>query len=208
MPHSDRDRLIALAGIYQAALCVRQIARQGSVDTDLMEPCLYGLFQTDAESVAAVFGGEAKVAPGMRALLSQLTGKEPRDLELTRYLVSLLKLERVLAGRPVMVRNIADGIAAASEKLEDLHLLHPELLATLGELYAGTISLLGPRIMVQGEPIYLKNEDNQARIRALLLAGIRAAWLWRQVGGSRWQILIKRRRLLEEARDYLRQISH
>jgi high frequency lysogenization protein len=208
MPHSDRDRLLALAGIYQAALCVRQIARQGTVDTDLMEPCLYGLFQTDAESVAAVFGGEAKVALGVRTLLSQLTGKEPRDLELTRYLVSLLKLERVLAGRPVMVRNIADGIAAASEKLEDLHLLHPELLATLGELYAGTISLLGPRIMVQGEPIYLKNEDNQARIRALLLAGIRAAWLWRQVGGSRWQILIKRRRLLEEAREYLRQVSH
>lgn len=208
MAHSDRDRLLALAGIYQAALCVRQIARQGSVDTDLMEPCLYSLFQTDAESVAAVFGGEGKVAGGVRALLGQLTGKEPRDLELTRYLVSLIKLERVLAGRPVMVRNIADGIAAASEKLEDRHLLHPELLATLGELYAGTISLLGPRIMVQGEPIYLKNEDNQARIRALLLAGIRAAWLWRQVGGSRWQILIRRRRLLEEAREYLRQVSH
>lgn len=208
MAHSDRDRLIALAGIYQAALCVRQIARQGSVDTDLMEPCLYSLFQTDAESVAAVFGGEGKVAGGVRALLGQLTGKEPRDLELTRYLVSLIKLERVLAGRPVMVRNIADGIAAASEKLEDRHLLHPELLATLGELYAGTISLLGSRIMVQGEPIYLKNEDNQARIRALLLAGIRAAWLWRQVGGSRWQILIRRRRLLEEAREYLRQVSH
>lgn len=208
MPHSDRDRLLALAGIYQAALCVRQIARQGSVDADLMEPCLYSLFQTNADSVAEVFGGEAKVAPGVRTLLTQLTGKEPRDLELTRYLVSLIKLERVLTGRPVMVRNIADGIAQTSAKLEEHHLLDPQVLAALGELYAGTVSLLGPRIMVQGEPVYLKNPDNQARIRALLLAGIRAAWLWRQVGGSRWQILIKRRRLLDEARNYLRQVSH
>jgi high frequency lysogenization protein len=37
----------------------------------------------------------------------------------------------------------------------------------------------------------------------VLLSGIRAAMLWRQVGGRRWQILLGQRRLLESARAYL-----
>jgi high frequency lysogenization protein len=62
--------------------------------------------------------------------------------------------------------------------------------------------------MVRGEPVYLQNPDNQNRIRALLLAGVRAAWLWRQVGGSRWKILFARKRLLAAADEYLRRSSH
>jgi high frequency lysogenization protein len=34
------------------------------------------------------------------------------------------------------------------------------------------------------------------RIRACLLAGVRAARLWRQVGGSRWQLIFSRGRYL------------
>jgi high frequency lysogenization protein len=42
--------------------------------------------------------------------------------------------------------------------------------------------------------------SNQQRleIRALLLAGIRSARLWRQLGGHRWQLVISRRKLLNE----------
>jgi high frequency lysogenization protein len=204
MPYTDQDRLIALAGIYQAALCVRRIARQGSVDMDTMEPCIYSLFQTDADSTAAIFGRPGALTPGVRELFGQLTGKQRRDLELTRYLVALLKLERVLAGRKVMVGNIAGGIDEARTKLDHFSMLHPNLLAHLADIYRRTISNLQPRIMVQGEPVHLQNPDNQNRIRALLLAGVRAAWLWRQVGGSRWKILFERKRLIEAAEEYLR----
>lgn len=207
MAHTEQDRLIALAGTYQAALCVRQIARQGSVDSDLMEPCLYSLFQTDAADVPAVFGPRG-VASGARVLVGQLAGGEPRDLELTRYVVELLKHERMLTGRPVMVGTIADGIEAARAKLEHFPLLHPNLIAHLADVYQQTVGQLEPRIMVRGEPLHLQNPDNQNRIRTLLLAGIRAAWLWRQVGGSRWQILLRRRRLLEAGRGYIRGQLH
>jgi high frequency lysogenization protein len=207
MAHTERDRLIALAGIYQAALCVRQVARQGTVDTDLMEPCIYSLFQTEAADVPAVFGPKG-VAPGARVLVGQLAGGEPRDLELTRYVVELLKRERMLASRQVIVGTIADGIEAARAKLDHFPLLHPNLLAHLADVYEQTVSRMEPRIMVRGEPLYLQNPDNQSRIRAMLLAGVRAAWLWRQVGGSRWQILLRRKRLLEAGRDYLRSQLH
>jgi high frequency lysogenization protein len=208
MPYTDQDRLIALAALYQAALCVRRIATRGTVDTQIMEPCIFSLFQTDAESVHAVYGPPGVLAPGVRELIGQLSGKETRDLELTRYLVALLKLERLLAGRRVVVGNIAEGIEGARAKLAHFPVLHPNVLAHLADTYSQTVSLLQPRIMVRGEPVYLQNPDNQNRIRALLLAGIRAAWLWRQVGGSRWTILFGRKRLLEAAQDYMKRAYH
>lgn len=208
MAYTDRDRLIALGGIYQAAWCVRQVARTGSVDEDDMGPCIYSLFQTDAANVAAVYGPPGAVVPGVRELTSQLSGGRGRELELTRYAISLLKLERVLAGRRVMVDIIADGVAEIRPMLTESSLSDPHVLQRLGDLYARTISHLQPRIMVSGEPTHLKDTDNQNRVRALLLAGIRSAWLWRQVGGSRWRILLGRSRLLAAAREYLRTVHH
>jgi high frequency lysogenization protein len=59
--------------------------------------------------------------------------------------------------------------------------------------------------MVQGEPTYLADKARANQIRALLLAGIRAAVLWRQLGGRRWQLFISRRKILETAQQLLEQ---
>ena len=208
MTYTVEDRLIALGAIYQVCLCVRRIATKGTVDTELMEPCIYSLFQKDAPTPAEVFGSPDVLAPGIRELANQLSGKTTRDLEFTRYLLALLKLEAVLNRRPALVERIAQGIEEARAKLDHFPLLHPNLLAHLAELYSQTISQLQPRIMVRGEPNYLQNPDNQNRIRALLLAGIRSAWLWRQMGGNRWKILLGRKQFLEAAHAYLRPHTH
>ena len=73
-------------------------------------------------------------------------------------------------------------------------------MARFADLYLKTISTLTPRIMVSGSQLHLNNPENASRIRALLLAGVRAAILWRQSGGSRWKLLVRRNALLREAR--------
>jgi len=203
MGFSDRDRLTALAGIYQAVHCVIRIARHGSVDTAAAEPCIFSLFQVDADNVAGVFGPPGAVTIGARQIVDQMSSRTERDLELTRYVITLIKLEQRLAARADLLKRIRAGIDEATVKLEDHALLDPAIFAHMAEIYAKTISLLQPRVMVRGEPLHLNNPDNQDRVRALLLAGIRSAMLWRQAGGSRWQILFGRRRLFEEARRYL-----
>jgi len=207
MEHSDQDRLIALAGLHQAAHCVQRIANRGSVDVEQMEPCIYSLFQIDAEDVPAVFGGTGAVATGARQIIAQITGKPERNIELTRYVISLLRHERNLGRRPDMLAQVAGRMQAAAAARGDLPLLDREILSGLAGIYSDTISKLTPRIIVRGNPMYLQNAENQERIRALLLAGIRAALLWRQVGGHRWQILLGRRRLLESARAYLSTVA-
>jgi high frequency lysogenization protein len=79
----------------------------------------------------------------------------------------------------------------------ELGVAHPEVIARLGACYQQTLSTLRPRIIVHGEPATLGDPDNRQRIRALLLAAIRAAVLWRQCGGGRLTLLLHRRQLLQ-----------
>ena len=54
----------------------------------------------------------------------------------------------------------------------------------------------GPRVLVQGNPHYLGQADVVAEIRAVLLAALRSAVLWRQMGGSLWDFVLRRRDLV------------
>ncbi len=189
MPPGERERLVALAASYQAVACVDAIARRGQAPATEMAPLILSLFHRDDEGADAVYGGTAAVAPGLRRFISVVEDPGARDPVLTRYLISLLVLERKLSRDPDRLARLAAGIAGARRQLDHFDALHPALLGRLADLYQDILSTLSPRVMVQGEPMHLRNPDNAARIRALLLAGVRAARLWRHAGGSRWRML-------------------
>lgn len=203
MFHASQERLVALAGLYQAVTSVVRIARAGTADDEAVEPSVHSLFQVDAESAEAVFGPPGAVTPGVRQVVAQLTGQPERNLEITRYVVMLMRLERNLSRRPDLLDQISQGIRSAETKRIHFDLLHPNLFAHFAALYSETLSRLEPRIIVRGDSNHLRDSDNQNRIRTLLLAAVRAARLWRQVGGSRWQIIFSNRQLLLDARRYL-----
>ena len=76
----------------------------------------------------------------------------------------------------------------------------------LGKLYQDTISKLPYRIQVQGKIELLRNDQIAMRIRALLLAGIRAAVLWHQLGGRRWHLIFYRKRIHETSATIRRKL--
>jgi high frequency lysogenization protein len=194
MSHSKYDQTLALAGIYQAASLVKQIANKGSANNAQIEACIETLFRFDANTVEEVYGDRANIINGAKVLQKNLTSislsgsnKENRDIEITKYIISLIMLEKTLEKRPEMLDDISDRLKAIEEKFDFFPLGHDNTYAKLGHLYKETISTLGPKIIVSGEQPYLSNENNANKVRALLLAGIRSAVLWRQCGGSRWQ---------------------
>ena len=97
-----------------------------------------------------------------------------------------------------MLAQLADGIDRAKQQAEVFSTTHENVLANLAGLYSDTISTLSPRIMVQGEQVYLNDTLNVNKIRALLLSAIRSAVLWRQKGGTRLQIMFSRKKYLQE----------
>ena len=137
-------------------------------------------------------------------ILSQVNLYKTTDMR--RYAIALIHLERKLAKRKDLLGKIASGLEQAQQGLDHFPMLHTNTLARLADIYSETISTMQPRIMVKGEPLHLQNQDNVNKIRCLLLAGIRSAMLWRQCGGSRFQVLLSRKKLLREV-EQLRQIA-
>ena len=69
----------------------------------------------------------------------------------------------------------------------------------LSNLYLNTISTVEPRIIVNGDNIYLTDKKNAAMIRSLLLCAIRSYILWQQSGGSKFRIFIFKKKIAELA---------
>jgi high frequency lysogenization protein len=203
MLHSKFDQTLALAGVYQAASLVKQIANTGNANSAQIEASLETLFRFDAANVEEVFGSIAGVAHGLNVLHQHLSDKAGRDIEITRYVISLLMLERTLSGNSSMLEEISKRLQLIESQLEFFSLNHENTFAKLGQLYKDTISTLGPKIMVSGEQPYLSSERNASKVRALLLAGIRSAVLWRQCGGARWQLIFSRKAYLNECEKIL-----
>lgn len=201
---SDSDRALALAGVFQAAVLTRQVAREGRFDSPAATASLDSVFRIDAESVPAVFGGPAGVTLGLKELIEQLAHPSRQRLEVARYALSLLQLERKLAAEPKRLEAIGNELRIAATRLPELAVTDPEVIGSLADIYREQISTLTPRIMVQGDPSLLQRSETGARIRAFLLAGIRAAILWQQCGGRRWHLFLHRRSLVESARRVLR----
>jgi len=200
------ERVMALAGVHQAVFLVQQIARHGSVPDDVFESSLGTLFTINSSSTESIYGAWSNVQTGLKALSNQLN-RHDRDLELTRYTVCLLFLERKLTRRGDLMRSIVDGVTSAADQVEYFSLTHSNVLAKLADIYSNTISTLSPRIMVTGTPVHLNHRDNANKIRALLLAGMRSTVLWRQLGGSRLQLLLSRKRIEDSATSLLRELE-
>lgn len=197
--NQNEQQTIALAGVYQATALVDSLARSGQADPMAMEKSLYSIFQTDADSTSEIFSGIDGVRYGLQQLQQQLTSPAREQIETTRYAISVLLLSGKLLKHPKKLEQISASIKAASAKLDLYNYAHSNQIAALADIYSSTISDLSPRIMVKGDPMHLQNPETQNRIRALLLAGIRSAILWRQLGGSRIQLLLKRKLLVKTA---------
>jgi len=205
---TDQDRIIAFAGIFQAAYLVDQIAHSGIADSSAVNASIYSLFQIDAESVRAVYGGVDNVRIGLQQLDQEMISINLQGSDITRYVLTLMHLEQKLSKNPAMIRQITDAINLATQRLDHFPMLHSNIIALLADTYASTISTLHPRIMVNGEPEYLQNTDNANKIRTLLLAGIRSTMLWRQCGGSRIKLLFSRRKTISQAQELLKSLPY
>ena len=205
MPQTDHDRVIALSGLFQATALVRNIARSGRADAQDFETCVASVLKIDAASSEEIYGNCRRLRTGLQLLIDQLL--KPKNIEITRYVVAILVLERKLVKKPKLLKHIGEGIESTKAKLEYFPLIHDNIIAALADIYTATVSTLPPRIMVHGEHNYLTQTENANRIRALLLAGIRAARLWRQSGGGRLTLLLHRRSLLNEAQRVLAQVE-
>jgi len=204
MVHSDTDRALALAGIYQAAVLVDQTAHGRSIDNDALDAIIGSVLSIDAPDVPSVYGGPKGVELGLRTLIGHLDNRSNRKPVISRYVIALLHLERRMNKETGMADKIGSGIQATQRQAGHFNdNTHPAVLGALANVYEETFSTLNFRIQVSGEQPILAVPDTVNKVRALLLAGVRSAVLYRQCGGRAWTLVFNRRRILQTARQLL-----
>ncbi|NOH96752.1 high frequency lysogenization protein HflD [Vibrio sp. 99-70-13A1] len=205
MANTLYDRTIAFAGICQAVALVQQVAKDGHCDNDAFEASLNAILNINPVNTVGVFGREANLKLGLECLVKGIDST-PAGSDITRYIISLMALERKLAGRNDAMSQLGDRIQMVERQVEHFDLFDDQMLSNLASIYLDVVSPIGPRIQVSGTPSVLQQTASQHKVRALLLSGIRSAVLWRQVGGKRRHLIFGRKKMIEQAQILLARI--
>ncbi len=188
-PEDDLDyRSLSLAATFEALAEVHASAH--GRDHHSIDHILAPLFTGDAQSLSEVFPRPDLYRSGVETAKGAIAG-ERRQLPVIKYAFVVMELAAQLKRDAEVAERLGRLLPPLAGARCDA-----SLMLTLDEIYQKTVSSLGKRIQVVGDAASLQQPTTAARIRALLLAAVRFAWLWGQLGGRRWQFLLQRRRLL------------
>jgi len=198
----EKEQSIALSAVFQAAELVATLAKTGKVDSAALQPMIDSILLVNASSTEDIYGGQWDYQSNLslgRNIAKKALGKERGSVnpDTLRYALSLVHLENKLAKTPQMLSTIGQKISQIEQKKAHYDsVLHENIIASISGMYQDTLSTLPFRIQVQGDSRFLQQPHIANQVRTILMSGIRAAMLWRQLGGKRWHLIFKRKALL------------
>jgi len=206
--HNIQSRCVAFAAMCQAAYLVDKISSTGSCpDVPAFEASLHSIMRTESDSPLDIFGGFDSLTLGMKTMLAQLENiDKTRNTNVTKYLIGMIALEKKLSRNDSVLNLLGERINQVHRQLAHFKISDESVLSNLDAIYKDLISPLGPKIQVNGNPSYLQQAYTQHKIRALLLAGVRATVLWRQLGGKRRHLILSRKAMVHQIKQDLHRI--
>lgn len=201
MLSQSEEQALALCGLLQCCTLVDELARTGQCDSEEKNAMLGTLFVTNPERAQDVYLKPHLLQSGQKSLLAAL-GDQQESItpQPFRYALALMHLQQKLSKRGDLLNKLGERVEHSANQITHFDIGHENVVASLAATYQETISTFNMRIQVAGHARHLQVEHNAAKIRALLLAGIRSATLWRQVGGHRWHFLFSKGRIKNAAK--------
>ncbi|SFR40515.1 high frequency lysogenization protein [Pseudidiomarina maritima] len=201
------ERVVALAALAQAAAAVKQVARFGSIrEVNAGRVIIDSVLNQNPESLQTLYPNLSELRLGLESLLQQIGATRDKDVEVTRYVVGMLALERRLTRSAKALQQLSQRITQMQRQKNDFQFSDDTVIASMGSAYSDLISPLGQPLKINGKQEFLQQPSNQHLIRALLLAGVRNAVLWRQLGGKRRHFIFNRQRMVRIAQQLLREL--
>lgn len=188
------DQAIALAGIAQAAMLVNQLAREGNADQQAMQCAVHSILALDAPDSESIFISKKHLYLGLKTVREAFERDSASSAEILRYCASMLHLQKNLIKNPTMLDTLRKRIQQLQKQI-DLHgdQTSSQVFSSIASIYSDTLSTFQFRVQVNGRPELLQQQNIADQIRTALLGGVRAAILWRQLGGSRLDFIFRRK---------------
>lgn len=223
-----QQRTLALAGVFQSAQIAHLLSYGEMVAHS--EHLAHHYFtqsvqaslnirpsQIDNKNPLLYFQNLSHLSLGLQALENSITrpfstapkSKLPNINQTnypTMYALALLQLEKKIYQRTEFVQRIEQMQQHILRQLAffEYQYLHNSLIGNMAQCYTDTASTLKPRIIVKGKAEALQDVQQANRIRAVLMAGLQSAHLWRQLGGSSWGFVFGKGKILMDIRELIR----
>jgi high frequency lysogenization protein len=191
--------------MLQAGELVRQLATSGTCSGQAAEASVASIFERDPDSTEDVYGGIGGVRMGLRVMTELFSARSDHEsLQALNYALGLAKLGKLIRRDRDRQQRLGEELDLVEKAWKDAECrVDDSVTSQLADVYQRHVSTLDFRLSVSGRPEYLKQDDKVAFVRALLLAGLRSAFLWHQTGGRQWRLVFQRKKMLEQARELL-----
>lgn len=196
MPNNLRDQCWALAGIAQASHSVQNVALGKAVDEGAAIALYKALLEQTPDSIQSLMDS-GDFSLGLRSSEAMLHRPNEEQIQTLRYTLAILDATSRLRHDEATTNRLAERIAGLDGEVLNLKGFSSYDIPweDMADIYVDTLGQLNQRIQVRGNSSILQRRDIASKVRGLLLMGVRFAWLWHQLGGRRWHLLINRRRM-------------
>lgn len=214
MSNVNRQKTLALAAIFQAAALADSLARRGTADHQAMKTLLESIVVFDTDNPEAIYGTVHQLSIGLRSLENCLTVGGFNDNEhyahQLEYALGVIQLESQLSKSDKLLNTLRARLEQTQKQLVhvDNDICHQTIINNFAGAYVDTVGTLRFRLQIKGNQQKLQTVGVPEQVRAVLLAGIRAAWLWKRLGGRRWHLLFTRGSILEELRLLIKELRN
>ena len=195
----DENYIKSLSALLQSSYLVNKISTvnyDGSNDSRIL---INSIYVKDTFDTKLIYKDNNKLLDGYATLKKILSGDNDTSLiTVQKYALNMILIQKninKISDLKILIRKKIDNYQENSMMSTNLS----DLIAYTEEIYTEYIGIIRPRVVVSGKKEYL--EKNSSLIRALLLSGIRAAFLWDYFGGSKWQLMFRRKEILNKCEN-------
>ena len=200
-PSQDEQRVLALAGVCQCALLAQEFARRGHAQPEPLRCALESILVLNQNDTEGALGGVQGVYAGLPDIARK--SPDPSAVERLRYAIAMIDIQKRLRRDSAVASRLRSQLEEIRDGKTIQDPVSPEGITVFADIYSATVSLLTPKIIIRGSEQHLKDETIVLKVLAVLLAGVRAAYLFHELGGRKWQILVGRKKLADSARRLL-----
>ena len=196
----SNDYITSLIAMLQSVYLVDRIATTDYDATNESDFLIQSIYTKNTFDADKIYSQKSSLVDGCKLLKEILRGKNDISvLTMQKYALNIILIQK-------NINKISDLKNMIGKKIDNYHdnsMMATNLndqIAYSEEIYKEYVGIIRPRVVISGKKEYLNK--NSSLIRALLLSGIRAAFLWDYHGGSKWHLMFRRNEILNKCENY------
>jgi len=196
----SNDYITSLIAMLQSVYLVDRIATTDYDATNESNFLIQSIYTKNTFDADKIYSQKSSLVDGCKLLKDILRGKNDISvLTMQKYALNIILIQKNIN----KISDLKNMIGKKIDNYQDNSMIATNLndqIAYSEEIYKEYVGIIRPRVVISGKKEYLNK--NSSLIRALLLSGIRAAFLWDYHGGSKWHLMFRRKEILNKCENY------